>query len=88
MEELLAGTVTLHGDTYEIRWLDGDEFADAKIVMGVADLWTAVSDPMGGDLIVDSDIERLLFRARPVCPVSVNDREWKMGRHGSSPSYP
>ena len=109
--------------------------------MGVADLWTAVSDPVGGDLIVDSDIERLLrrvvtdvfdddigavhsgdpqtaeahltnvttvagadprraqlrltheftrglFRARPVCPVSVDDREWKMGRHGSSTSYP
>jgi len=45
VSELLTGTVTLYGDTYEVRWLSGDELADAETVMGVADLWAQASKP-------------------------------------------
>ena len=38
VKDLLGATVTLYGDTFEIRWLTGDEFSDAKNVMGVTDL--------------------------------------------------
>jgi hypothetical protein len=41
VQEFLRGTVRLHGDPYELRWLTGEELLAAELLMGVAEMFAA-----------------------------------------------
>lgn len=41
VQQFLRGTVWLHGDPYELRWLTGKEHLAAELFMGVAEMFAA-----------------------------------------------